>query len=696
VAAERDLAARLIAALIAFALSVALLAVTTESARAGTLYLTSCSGFGDGGTDTDVGGLVWQGLGAGSFGTPNRCPQGGSFQILPAGQPSTGDNVQWATTTPPSIQIVHAITPVNEVLIDPNISGDGYRAEFFWNGGSQAIVPENNCCGGMDYGSGINTWLGPSRWFGWQVTCTSGPCGEPLQILDVRGVQLAAVDTTPPGVLALGLNNLWYQGGRWVRGSWPASFAASADDGICGSRAIIDGNSIPGPSDPTPNQHSWTQCPTPVTMNMSVDTTQYANGSLSYTLSAADAANPANVSSPSETIYVDNEPVSLSLSGPTDAPSTAGTQYVSATASAGPSGVAGISCSVDGGPYQWHSGASAQIPVRGVGQHQVVCYAQNNAIDSAGNPTVSPTETWTMSIRVPTESGIGWSRTVDALRCAKVRERVKVPAHYVLVRRHHKLVKVRRRARTKIVKAVRCHARTVRRKIVVLATVKRHGKTVTVKRTKIERVVLLPHAVGYTARRVRYGHRTSISGWLGSYDGTALAGQPVWVMTAPDNGQERFTLARAVTTASNGSWTSELAPGPSRLVEAVYPGAPTTEPSTSGQVRIVVPAIVRLHIKPRAVPWGGTIHIDGRVLGGYIPGNRQQLLRLRIGAEGIFSTVGIPDIAPNGRFHTTWRFHAGVGVVNYWFSVSTLNEADYPFAPASSRRVTVTVGPGSR
>ena len=68
---------------------------------------------------------------------------------------------------------------------------------------------------------------------------------------------------------------------------------------------------------------------------------------------------------------------------------------------------------------------------------------------------------------------------------------------------------------------------------------------------------------------------------------------------------------------------------------------------------MIVPAVVRLHIKPRAVSWGGTIRIYGRVLGGYIPGNRQQLLRLRIGAEGISSTVGIRDIAPDGRFHTT-------------------------------------------
>ena len=40
----------------------------------------------------------------------------------------------------------------------------------------------------------------------------------------------------------------------------------------------------------------------------------------------------------------------LSLSGPTDAPSTAGTQYVTASAGGSPSGIDGIACSVDGSP----------------------------------------------------------------------------------------------------------------------------------------------------------------------------------------------------------------------------------------------------------------------------------------------------------------------------------------------------------
>jgi hypothetical protein len=173
----------------------------------------------------------------------------------------------------------------------------------------------------------------------------------------------------------------------------------------------------------------------------------------------------------------------------------------------------------------------------------------------------------------------------------------------------------------------------------------------------------------------------------------ALGGQPVWVLTAPDNGRRRFTVARVVITRPNGSWSARLRAGPSRLVEAAYPGNATTESAVSRQVRVVVPAVVRLHISPRSVPWGGTLRIWGRVLGGYIPGARQQLLRLRIGVDGIYSTVGIPGVGRDGRFQTTWTFRPGRGVVTYWFTVSTLNEADYPYAPSSSSRVYVTVGP---
>ncbi|MGA2014772.1 MAG: hypothetical protein ABSH51_30185, partial [Solirubrobacteraceae bacterium] len=446
-------------------------------ARAGTLEMTACSGYGDGAADTDVSGMVWVGASNGSLSTANECDQGRSFQIAPSnGFARQGASAQWSTTTPPAIEITQALTPVNEVLIDP-ISADGFNASFFWNGGTQVITPENNCCGGMDYGSGINRPLGLSRWFGWQVTCTMSSCLQPLQILDVRGVQLIAVDDTPPSLDALGSNNIWYQSGRWIRGSgWPASFQASADDGICNMSEIINGTSAPGPSDATPNTHSWTQCPSPETMAATIDTTEYPNGPLSLTLSASDAASPANVASPATTLQVDNAPVTVSLTGPADAPSTAGTQYVTATATAGPSGVSAIYCSLDGGAITRYSGASAEIPVSGIGSHQVSCYAQNSAIAPSGALASSPTETFDMTIRQPTTAAISFSSIADALRCHTATVKVRVPGKARTVTRHGKKILIPGRPHVVKRHVTRCRPRMARRKTTVIE--KRHGKLV--------------------------------------------------------------------------------------------------------------------------------------------------------------------------------------------------------------------------
>ncbi len=210
---RRGLAARLVAvAVLAFvSTSGHALTMATSKAQAGTVEMTACSAFGDSGANTDVDGSVWEGVDSSHLSTSNHCPQGGSFQILPAGTAKNGENVQWHTVAPPAIEIVHAFTPVNDVLID-SASGDGFGASFFWSGGQQTITRQNNCCGGMDYGSGINRLVSPSRYFGWQVSCQQSSCGAPYQALDVRGVDLIGVDKAD----STGRRNTRYRGGlRW-------------------------------------------------------------------------------------------------------------------------------------------------------------------------------------------------------------------------------------------------------------------------------------------------------------------------------------------------------------------------------------------------------------------------------------------------------------------------------------------------
>jgi hypothetical protein len=677
---------------VSLATAVAGLLMWATTALAGDYYVYSCSTYGNTApafsdwrtaAHLDPGDACMQPAGGGGYGSLELNNNGGD--VL------EGYSAGWKATAPAGVGIVGAYTPTNDVLVDGNLSSDGFTAEYQWAGGTRAINCVTNCGGGgLGYANGINTSFAPSSWFGWATGCyLKSSCQATSsggQVLGVHGVRLTAEENNAPSVVAVPGSNIWYRSG-WVRGSWPATLDASDPSGVCALVTTVDGGTIASWGDPSRDTSQFVQCHGSQ-LPAQLDTTKYSNGQHTLLYTAGNAAGV--ISAPSKSVSIDNAPVTLNLTGPTDALSTAGTQYVDASAAAGPSGVASISCSVDGAPYQSYGGSAAQVPVSGLGPHQVECYAQNSAVDASGAPATSPTQTWSLTIREPTVSGISFTKVVDALRCRRVRERVRVPGRWVTVRRHHKLVRVHRRGHWRVVRATRCHARTARRNQVIWKKVRRHGKTVRIKQVKVVRVILLPHVVSKPTRHVAFGHGTTVSGWLGTASGTALAGQAVRILTAPDNGLGDFTQMGVVTTKADGSWTARLPAGPGRLVAAAYNGSTTTEPSVSFPVRLVVPAKLRLRIRPTQTRWGGTVRISGRVLGGYIPVGK--FLRLRIGIAGIKQTFGVSDVRPNGSFRTTFKFAPGSGTVRYWFSVSTLREADYPYAPASSRRVTVTVG----
>src|SRR5262249_25451924 len=155
-----------------------------------------------------------------------------------------------------------------------------------------------------------------------------------------------------------------------------------------------------------------------------------------------------------------------------------------------PSGIAEIDCRVDGGPITRfpESGAqqpSLQIPVSGLGVHSIQCSAENTAVAQDGTHgwSVSPASA-TLKIGQPTLAAISFSKLVNRLRCSRVRKRIKIPGRWVTVWRHHRPVWVRKRGHTKVVKVTKCHPRIVRRWITVWVIVRRHGKTVRVKRRK--------------------------------------------------------------------------------------------------------------------------------------------------------------------------------------------------------------------
>jgi hypothetical protein len=609
--------------------------------------------------------------------TTGQCPapsyNGGGFGLFNSGNTTQGQAGRWQTVAPEGLELVGA-TASQIVSVGVNDGGD-YGGGFYWAGGGSGTNDQTPSSQGMTFAS-------PSSYFGMQLVCGKGTCTAPAQ-LDAGGFALYVHETLGPSFAAP--TGLWQTSG-WVRGVWPFFVWGNSPSGLCSLSASLNGQLIDTTTS-TQDVSSWHQCAAPP-ISQSVNTSRYGQGGVPLTLNTTDAAGvPASLS---KTVYIDNSTPTVSLAGPVDAPSTAGTQYVTATAGGSPSGIANIVCSVDGGPAQTYVGASAQVPVSGIGPHAVSCFSENNAVDPSGTHGRSTTASWSLKIGQPTEVGIAFDKLVG-LRCHGVRVRVLIPGQWIITRRHGKRVKIKTRAHRKLERVQRCHPRTVRRRTVVFIRARRHGHLVKLRRVKYVRVVIPPHLVAKTAKAVPFGHGTTVNGWLGTSSGTALAGQVVHVLAAPNNGSNAFTEAATVTTTATGVWTAQLPAGPSRVVEAVFDGSPTTESSSSGQVRVVVPAMVRIAIRPRIVPWGSEIHVTGHVLGGYVPTN-SNLLRLDIGIGRIGHIEGLPQILPSGRFLIVWKFDRGQGVVHPWFSVSTLSEAAFPYAPGTSRRLVVTLG----
>ncbi len=574
--------------------------------------------------------------------------------------------------------------------------GKGWWGEFYWDAGpgpagrSSQLVDTSYRAGGCCSEQGLE-----SRSIGWFVQCEAKPACANGVALEVGELDLTAEENTGPNALpAAAAGNLWAAPG-WIRGTWSASLALSDPSGVCAAEEAF-GSQTAVVGTQTPNRHTFVQCSEsslPASFNTASITASQGVGVGSATLQLL-ATNAAGVTShPARTIQIDNTVPTISLAGPTNAPSTAGTQYVTATAGGSPSGIAQIVCSEDGGPDHEYGGSAARVPVSGVGQHSISCFAQNNAVDPSGAHGQSPAASRSMKIGQPTTVGIGFRRFVG-LDCVRRAERVRIPGRWVTVHRHGIPVWVKTRTviRTRIV--VHCHLRTVARRTVFLKRVKRHGHVVTVREVKVVRVVVAPHVVDQSAQRVGFGQSTNVSGWLGTTAGTPLAGRHVEVLAAPDNGLGSFAVITQTTTAADGSWTAHLPAGPSRVVEAVYGGDETTEGAFSSQVRVVVAARIRLlSVSPTHVPWGGTVHITGQLVGGYLPPSGT-LVRLRIGIGRSYQTYGVDHVAGSGRFSTTYTFGLGEASVHrsYFFQIATLPEGDYPFAPGASGRRTVQVG----
>lgn len=161
------------------------------------------------------------------------------------------------------------------------------------------------------------------------------------------------------------------------------------------------------------------------------------------------------------------------------------------------------------------------------------------------------------------------------------------------------------------------------------------------------------------ARTVPYGRGVSIAGQLRLGTGAALAGTPVEIVETFGPGAKPARQVRTVETDADGTFAARLAPGPSRQVEARFPGDRLRSRSAATALRLDVLAGVRLRASTRTAAVGGRpVVFSGRVgdLGAPLPrGGRPVELQFRVSGSGWeeFRTV---QTDRRGRFGYRYAF----------------------------------------
>ena len=239
---------------------------------------------------------------------------------------------------------------INEVVYDnsqlQNIgNGRGWIGFTYWNGGTAPVHP-NGTAVDAAAGPSLDTNLDTTYW-GIELRCVQSVCSWP-GLIQLDEITVYASEAQGPSITPVAdPGSLWAQTGQWIwnapGNAWSLPVAGADSSGVC-SLSLQVGTSAPiaDPSLPPPNNSSWQECQ-PASWTAAVDTREYVSGAgqLPVTLQATNAAGLPNAPT-SETLNVDNDPVSVSLSTPDDLNPTVWVNHavpVDATASTGPSGL---------------------------------------------------------------------------------------------------------------------------------------------------------------------------------------------------------------------------------------------------------------------------------------------------------------------------------------------------------------------
>jgi hypothetical protein len=196
------------------------------------------------------------------------------------------------------------------------------------------------------------------------------------------------------------------------------------------------------------------------------------------------------------------------------------------------------------------------------------------------------------------------------------------------------------------------------------------------------------------ALTVPFGAPALLSGRLTRADGAGIAGRELRVVARPSRGALAPNAIASVVTGERGGFELRLEPGPSRRVAVVFPGDGALEPSSRPSLDLRVRAGVSLRATPTALRTGQVVRLSGRVgtRGAPVP-RRGKLVAIQYleAATGRWRPVLVTRSDHGGRFRARYRFRYVSGTASIRLRATALPEERWPYAPGSSRPLTVRV-----
>lgn len=185
-----------------------------------------------------------------------------------------------------------------------------------------------------------------------------------------------------------------------------------------------------------------------------------------------------------------------------------------------------------------------------------------------------------------------------------------------------------------------------------------------------------------------------VSGRLTRADGAGIAGHPVRVVSRPSHGAIAKSTRTDLLTGERGGFELHLEPGPSRRLSVVFPGDAGLEPARRSSLELRVRSGISLRAAPRALRTGEAVRLSGKVRGrGAAVPRRGKLVAIQYleAATHRWRPVLVTRSDHGGRFRAHYRFRYVSAAASIRLRATALAEERWPYAPGSSRPVTVRV-----